>query len=108
MPIENNSIGSVHISCLPRGPIELIRSGSLIRERAISEAARVIKEGGYLIWDGGMISDYDFIVKNGLVPKKSVFKIEMGQINDDSFYRPNLELSGVFQKPMTQLSGSNQ
>jgi hypothetical protein len=47
LPFATDSLGGILASCLP----------SEVREDAIKEASRSLKEGGVLVWQGGVASD---------------------------------------------------
>ena len=99
MPVANNTLGSVHVSCMNRFN-EPEKVGSPVRERAIDESARVLKEGGFLVWDGGFLEDYDRITQNGLVPTYLEIRLAIVETGEDTYEVPSIIFNGVFQKPL--------
>ena len=97
MPVADSSLGSVHISCMNRfnepGAI-----GSPIREKAIDESARALKDGGFLVWDGGFLGDYDRMIQNGLVPTYMEFRLAIAKPSEDTYAGTAISFNGVFQK----------
>ena len=103
MPLAHNSAGSVHISAL-NGALREFEPDheSDLRDAALQEAARVIKPGGYLVWDGGTQQDYDLIEKLGFRPVKLVVETRIYEAiqkqSDERYFGLEHTLHGVFQK----------
>ncbi len=99
MPFRDASVGSVHISCLPGSRVgRQLQHDRSLRHEAIQESARVLKEGGYLVWDGGVPEDYESIVQNGLSPVALVFDLKLYEADVDHYDSPQLDVDGIYQK----------
>lgn len=100
MPFDDNSVGSVHISDLPGANFGAVHKsdGVDLRRSAILESHRVIKEDGYLVWDGGVLRDHREITELGFRPVYLYFKAQMIRYRRNRFNHPNFWTSGVYQK----------
>lgn len=91
LKFTDKSIGALFASCL---------NGN-IRSKAIAEAARVLEDGGLLIWQGGTEQDIiEAVFREGLVVKESRRSVAR---NPDGSNLPFFNV--IFQKP---ISGSSQ
>ena len=103
MPIADESVGSVHISALNGAPREFEQNHeSDLRDKALQEAARVIRPGGYLVWDGGTQQDYDLIIKLGFEPVKIRVQTRVYEVikseSPRRYLGHELDVDGVFRK----------
>lgn len=97
MALAAESVGSVHISGLDGGEKDL-EFGSPTRDAAIQEAQRVLKEGGFLVWDGGTPKNHSTIIAGGFVPRKVEYFMSVLERADGTYRNPSLVVSGVYQK----------
>ncbi len=87
LKFADNSISALFASCLNND----------IRTRAIAEIARVLEEGGLLIWQvGGKDDILDAVFREGLVVKESHRSV--GWYPDGS---PSISYNVIFQKPIS-------
>ncbi len=101
LPFSDNddSIKSVFMSCMPgamrsHGDDET----SNLRDGAISEAVRIVKHGGYVIWHGGTVADIDKFINEGMSP--AYVELEIDNISNKDFYGSTnrIHVKGAFKK----------
>jgi hypothetical protein len=101
MPFADASIGSIHIAYLPGDYVHKSKglvSATPLRNGAIYEAARVIKPGGYLVWDGGVKTDFDRIIGQGFEPVALSMDYSVSVLAEDVCLNPRFSVDGIFQK----------
>lgn len=106
MPMRDESLGGVYISCLPgaMGRMHTWPGLSTLRGDAINEATRVLKPGGYLYWLGGTPDDVDHILANGLEPAyldSTISILEEGKRKQKSYEYSRFSISGAYRKADT-------
>lgn len=82
MRFNDGSIGALFASCLFNN----------VRPQALSESARVLEQGGLLIWQGGREEDIYDAIQNGLIIKQSRRSVSRNNI---------VAYDLIFQKPIS-------
>lgn len=102
LPFVGESFGSVHAAYLPGVMRHALDGYEHLRSGVISEAVRVLRPGGFLVWDGGSVDDYQQILACGLRPRKLITQSSVHErfIDDTRSLYEGIAFSvhGVYQK----------
>jgi hypothetical protein len=105
LPLADESVGGIAVHSmngLQRLPIAIDgmppEETANLRNRVISEAIRVTKPDGYIVWGDGTVADFADFMEQGINPVFVEGQAIMSERSDGSFIQPTLTINAVFQK----------
>jgi hypothetical protein len=94
----NESIGTFAISCLDGAQRFSDDEDFGLRDGAIAEAGRIVRPGGYLVWQGGVPQDAEKAIEVGFDLATVKFKTGIEELNGGYFIYPSIDVDFIARK----------